>query len=320
MTMRSVQYDRYGGTEVLVLRSEEVPRPGRGQVLVRVHAAALNPKDVIVRSGRLRIYRIIAGSRFPKRVGFDWSGEALALGAGVTDVRVGDALYGMIDAWSAGACATHAVVEVGELAPRPASLSWEQAAAVPLAAMTALQALRDVARLERGQRVLVNGASGGVGTFAVQIAKALGARVTAVTSARNAARMREIGADEVLDYAEDDLRAKAGQQEIFFDVFGNRSFPFARALLSANGTYVSTVPKGHLLRDTVLTALRGKRARLVSVRSRAADLVTLTGWIEQGLVSPVIDRVFPLEEVAAAEDQVATRRARGKVVIRIGDG
>ena len=320
MTMRSVQYDRYGGTEVLVLRSEEVPRPGRGQVLVRVRAAALNPKDVIVRSGRLRIYRIIAGSRFPKRVGFDWSGEALALSAGVTDVRVGDALYGMIDAWSAGACATHAVVEVGELAPRPASLSWEQAAAVPLAAMTALQALRDVARLERGQRVLVNGASGGVGTFAVQIAKALGARVTAVTSARNAARMREIGADEVLDYAEDDLRAKAGQQEIFFDVFGNRSFPFARALLSANGTYVSTVPKGHLLRDTVLTALRGKRARLVSVRSRAADLVTLTGWIEQGLVSPVIDRVFPLEEVAAAEDQVATRRARGKVVIRIGDG
>ncbi len=320
MTMRSVQYDRYGGTEVLVLRSEEVPRPGRGQVLVRVRAAALNPKDVIVRSGRLRIYRIIAGSRFPKRVGFDWSGEALALGAGVTDVRVGDALYGMIDAWSAGACATHAVVEVGELAPRPASLSWEQAAAVPLAAMTALQALRDVARLERGQRVLVNGASGGVGTFAVQIAKALGARVTAVTSARNAARMREIGADEVLDYAEDDLRAKAGQQEIFFDVFGNRSFPFARALLSANGTYVSTVPKGHLLRDTVLTALRGKRARLVSVRSRAVDLVTLTGWIEQGLVSPVIDRVFPLEEVAAAEDQVATRRARGKVVIRIGDG
>lgn len=320
MTMRSVQYDGYGGTDVLLLRTEEVPRPGRGQVLVRIHAAALNPKDVILRAGRLRIYRIIAGSRFPKRVGFDWSGEALALGAGVSHVRVGDALYGMIDAWSAGACATHALVETGELAPRPASLSWEQAAAVPLAAMTALQALRDVARVERGQRVLVNGASGGVGTFAVQIAKALGARVTAVTSARNAERMREIGADEVLDYEKDDLRAKAGQQEVFFDVFGNRSFPFARSLLAASGTYVSTVPKGHLLRDTVLTALRGKRARLVIVKSRAADLVTLAGWIDQGLVSPIIDRVFPLEEIAAAEEYLATRRARGKVVVRMSDG
>ena len=318
--MRSVQYDRYGAADVLLIRSEAIPRPGPGQVLVRVRAAALNPKDVIVRSGGLRIYRILAGSRFPKRVGFDWSGEALALGPGVKEVSEGDALYGMINGWSAGACATHALVEVTELAGRPASLSWEEAAAVPLAALTALQALRDVAKLERGQRVLVNGASGGVGTFAVQIAKALGARVTAVTSARNADRMREIGADEVLDYAKDDLGLMAGVQEVFFDVFGNRSFAFARPLLARGGTYVSTVPKAHLLRDTVLTALRGKRARLVSVRSRAADLATLTRWIEAGLVRPIIDRVFPLEEIVAAEELVATRRARGKVVLRVDAG
>ncbi len=317
MTMRSAQYDRYGGAGVLVLRDEPVPQPGPGQVLVRVHAAALNPKDVIVRAGKHHLFRIIAGSRFPKRVGFDWSGEALALGAGVSSVAVGDALYGMIDAWSAGACATHALVEVNELAPKPTTLSWEEAAAVPLAALTALQALRDVAKLERSQRVLVNGASGGVGTFAVQIAKALGARVTTVTSAANTERMRELGADEVLDYAKDDLLAQAGSQEVFFDVFGNRSFPFARPLLTARGTYVSTVPKGHVVRDRVLTALGGKRARLVSVRSRTADLATLTEWITKGLVRPVIDQIFPLEEIVAAEERVGSRRARGKVVLRV---
>ena len=315
--MRVVEYDRYGGSDVLVLRPAALPRPGAGQVLVRVRAAALNPKDVIARSGRLLIFRVLAGGRFPKRVGFDWSGEALALGPGVTGIREGDALYGMINAWSAGACATHALVSVKELAPRPASLSWEEAAAVPLAAQTALQALRDVARLERGQRVLVNGASGGVGTFAVQIARALGARVTAVTSARNTARMRELGADDVLDYTTTDLRAAAGVHDVFFDVFGNRSLSFARPLLSARGTYVSTLPKGQVFRDVVLTALRGKRARLVSVRSRAADLVLLAEWIDKGAVRPVVDRVFPLEEIAAAEDYLGTRRARGKVVLRV---
>ena len=129
--------------------------------------------------------------------------------------------------------------------------------------------------------------------------------------------MRELGADEVLDYAKDELLAKAGIQEVFFDVFGNRSFPFARPLLAARGTYLSTVPKGHVVRDRVLTALGGKRARLVSVRSRTADLATLTDWVTKGLVRPVIDQIFPLEAIVAAEERVGSRRARGKVVLRV---
>ena len=313
--MRVASYDRYGGTDVVRVREEALPTPRRGEVLVRVRAAALNPKDILVQSGKNRLYRLIAGPRFPKRLGYDWSGEVVACGPGVTEHAVGDALFGMIDAWAAGACATHAIVRVDELARKPATLSWEQAAALPLAGQTALQALRDIAGVERGARVLVNGASGGVGTLAVQIAKILGARVTAVTSSRNLDLVRSLGADDVIDYATTNLEDIGERFDVFFDVFGNRSFALAAPLLLERGVFVSTVPKPHVLRAWAVTLLRSKRARLVAVRSRARDVATLADWAERDLLHPVIDSVFPLDQIALAEARVSSRRSRGKVVL-----
>ncbi len=316
--MRVVEYERFGGPDVLVVRDRADPKPGPGRVLIRVHAAALNPKDIIVQSGRHALHRLIGGTRFPKRLGYDWSGECIAVGADVTAVRPGDALYGMIDAWAGGACATHLVAVAGELAGKPEALSWADAAAVPLAALTALQALRDLAGVGPGHRVLVNGASGGVGTFAVQVAKALGATVTAVTSGKNEALVRSLGADVAIDYTDAaDIRTSAGTHDVFFDVFGNRSFGWAAPVLSDGGIYVSTVPKAHVLRDTLLTLTRRKRARLVRVASRRSDLLVLGRWIEKGVIRPVVDRVFALDDVADAERYLATRHARGKVVISV---
>jgi NADPH:quinone reductase-like Zn-dependent oxidoreductase len=314
--MRVAEYDRFGGPEVLVVRSRPTPRPSRGQILVRVKAAALNPKDLVLRAGRLP-HRLMLGPHFPKRVGYDWAGEVAAVGRGIGRLREGDAVYGMIESWAGGACATHALVNPRELAAKPASLSWMEAAAIPLAGQTALQALRDVSRIKAGQHVLVNGASGGVGTFAVQIAKIMGCRVTAVTSGRNAELALALGAERVIDYETTELDGSVGRYDLFFDVFGNRSLSEARPLLNRTGCYVSAVPKPHLIRDALLTVFRSNRANLVRVHSRARDLRLLTAWVDEGVLRPVIDSVFALEEIADAQRRLGTRHARGKIVLQI---
>lgn len=302
------------------MRDETLPPPKRGQLLVRVRAAALNPRDVLVQSGQRLLYRLLAGPRFPKRLGYDWSGEVVACGPGTAEFHPGDALYGMIGGWSGGACATHALVDATELARKPERLSWEAAAAVPLSALTALQALRDVAGVREGTRLLIHGSSGGVGTFALQIGKLLGARITAVTRARNAELVRSLGADTILDYETDaDLRS-AGEHDVFFDVCGSRSYGFAAGLLAAGGTYVSTVPRPSLARDvlrTTTTLFGSRRARFVRVRSDARDLTALTGWVERGVLRPVVGRVFDFDELPRAEQLVASRQKQGKVVLRI---
>ena len=312
--MRVVEYDRYGGPEVLVVRERPRPVPGPGEVLVRVRAAALNPKDVLVRAGKLRW---LAGGRFPRRTGYDWAGEAVEVGPGVDDVAAGDRLLGMIDATAGGACAEYAVVRRGELTRCPADLPWAEAAALPLAGLTALQALRDLAGVGPDQRVLVNGASGGVGTLAVQVARALGAHVTGVASAANRALVSGLGADHVLDYAVDDLARPDRPYDVVFDVFGNRSFAALRGALTARGTYVTTVPSARAVIDHLRTRLGGRRARLVVVRSRAADLDALLALHARGALRAVVDRRFPLDAIALAHRYLGTRRARGKVVLDV---
>ncbi|MFO0547366.1 MAG: NAD(P)-dependent alcohol dehydrogenase [Polyangiaceae bacterium] len=312
--MRVVEYDRYGDASVLEVRDRPAPTVRPGAVLVRVRAAALNPKDVLTRAGK---YPWMAGRAFPKRMGYDWSGEVLEVGSGVHGLRAGDAVFGMIEAWSGGACAELLVANTGELAPKPRSLGWEEAAALPLAGSTALQALRDVARLAPRGEVLVNGASGGVGVFAVQIAKALGARVTTLTSARNADFARSLGADEALDYASWDARSERARYDVFFDVFGNRSWAEVSPVLTSRGTFVSTVPKPHVLFAHVRTLLAPKRARLVKVRSRAADLMWLADAADRGVLKPPIDRVLPLTSIAEANAALATKRTRGKIVLTL---
>jgi NADPH:quinone reductase-like Zn-dependent oxidoreductase len=313
--MRVVEYDAFGDESVLRLRDGPTPSAGAGELLVRVRAAALNPKDVFTRSGRLRTF---SGTRFPKRLGYDWAGEVAALGPGVTGFAPGQAVYGMIQRWAGGAVAEYAAVKVDELAPKPARLSFVEAAAVPLAGLTALQALRDEARLQPGQRVLINGASGGVGTFAVQIARALGARVVAVASAGNRGLVEQLGAHEVVDYARVDPCAVQPPVDVFFDVFGNQPFARARRALTPDGTWVSTVIRAHValahLRTLFFTA---QRARLVLVRARRADLEVLSRWADEGALRPVLEAVLPMEEIATGMRQLSTKHTRGKVVLSV---
>jgi NADPH:quinone reductase-like Zn-dependent oxidoreductase len=313
--MRAVEYDRYGSSDVLQLR--EVPDPvlRDGQVLVRVRAASLNPKDVLARKGKFRLF---SGLKLPKGVGYDWAGEVVQVGAGAEGVQVGDRLHGMLQPWTrGGACAEYVASSLDTCAPIPSGLSFEEAAALPLAALTAWQALHDFGALRGGARVLIHGATGGVGAFAVQIARALGARVVAVCGPSNQDFARELGAHRVLDYTREDPCACGETFDVFFDVFGNKSWGQARGVLAEGGLYVSTVPTPALVLDQARTALSARRARLVVVRSRRSDLAALGGLVERGLLRVFLDQVFPLDEIAAAQERVGSKHVRGKVVVAV---
>ena len=312
--MKAVEYDRYGPATVLAVRDVPRPIPGPGELLVRVRAAALNPKDVIVRSGK---FRLLSGRGFPKRVGFDWSGEIAEVGAGVSGVAIGAAYYGMLDGYQGGACAEYVAVRPTDCAPKPVRLDHVQAAAAPLAASTALQALRDVARLEPGMRLLVNGASGGVGVFAVQIARLLGAHVTSTSSAANLELCRKLGAAVALDYRAYDPLVGPERFDVVFDVFGSRTLREARHVLAERGVFVKTVPKARDLFDVVRTRFSHPRAHLVIVRPRGRDLELVTRWLDEGTVVPVVDKVYPLDRIRDAEAHVESKHARGKVVVSI---
>jgi NADPH:quinone reductase-like Zn-dependent oxidoreductase len=313
--MRAIVYERYGGPEVLEVRELPSPFPTRAEVLVAVEAAALNPKDSFIRKGK---FRRITGSRFPRRLGFDVAGVVRAVGEGVTRLEVGDEVFGMKNGWEGGTVAEEVCLLADELALKPKALTFEQAAAVPLAGLTALQALRDEAQLQPGQRVLINGGSGGVGVFAIQVARALGAHVVTTSSARNLELCRSLGAHEAWDYATQPGLAPGAGFDVFFDVFGNRSFREVRPALAPRGTYVSTVPGAGMVLLHFLTRFSGRRARLVVVKSNGRDLEQLARWLEAGTVNAVVDRALPLAQAGAGQAHLETKRARGKVVVRVG--
>lgn len=309
--MRAVRYESYGAAGVAKVVDVPDPPPRDGTLLVRVRAAALNPKDVLVRKGK---FPVLAGRRFPKAMGYDWAGEVVE---GDGSFSRGARVFGMIQSWEAGAFAELARVSPAECALAPEGLSFEECAALPLASLTALQALRDVGGIGRGARVLLHGASGGVGVYAIQIAKALGAHVTTTSSAKNLDFCRSLGADVALDYAAVDFSRDAlGPFDTFFDVFGNQGFARARRTLAPEGTYVGTVPSARIVIDTILTPLRTRRrARLVVVRSRRRDLETIAALVRDEALRPVVDATFPLDEVREASLRIESKRARGKVVL-----
>jgi NADPH:quinone reductase-like Zn-dependent oxidoreductase len=311
--MRAVVIDRYGGPEVL--RQATVPRPvpTRGQVLVRTRFIGVNPKDVIVRKGK---FQVATGKKFPLLVGHDIAGEVVEAGLGA-DLAEGDLVFGMINDFAGRAYAEYAAVDCQQLAKAPASVELRVAAAVPLAAQTALQALRDNAQVRPGQDVLINGASGGVGVFAVQIAKILGARVTAVCSRRNIELVTDLGADRVIDYGQTELVNLDERFDVIFDVFGNYSFDKLQHLLSSRGTYVNTVPNARIFKDVAKTFARRKRAKLVIVKSRRDQLDWLRQQIDAGSLRVVVDRSFSLDDAADAHRYMETKRARGKVVLDV---
>jgi NADPH:quinone reductase-like Zn-dependent oxidoreductase len=317
--VQALVYDRYGRLDVLAFRDMPVPETKRNEILVRVRAAALNPKDSFVRKGR---FRAVSGRAFPKRVGVDFAGEVVAVGAGVPEasrLEPGARVFGMLQEWTyrRGTVAEYVAATPQELGPMPPSLSFEEAAALPLVSLTALQALRDVAGLRAGDTLCIHGASGGVGTAAIQIGVALGASVTSTSSAANLALCRSLGAREALDYAAvDPFAAQRGRPyRVILDAFGNLSLDRVKHALAADGVYVTTVPSARIVADTFRTLVGRRRARLVIVRPRRADLATLAADVEAGRLRPVVDRVVPFEEAIDGMRHLETKRARGKIVV-----
>ena len=326
-TMRAIVQDRYGEADE-VLREEEIPLPeiGDGDVLVRVRAAAVDRGVWHLMTGLAYLIRLAGyGVRAPKmRVrGTDVAGVVEAVGKDVSSFRAGDEVFG----FGAGAFAEYAAAPADTLAPKPRNLTFAQAAAVPVSALTALQGVRDHGRVQPGQRVLVIGASGGVGTFAVQIAKAFGAEVTGVCSTSKVRLVRSLGADRVVDYTREDL-ARLGQRfDVVLDAGGNRSITVLRRSLAPHGTLVLIGGEDggrwlggmdRVLRAALVFAFSRQRLATYVCKENAADLVVLSELVESGAVKPVIDRTFPLGQVPAAITHLRDGHARGKVVIDLG--
>lgn len=325
--MKAVLQDRYGSADVLEFRDIDRPVPATDEVLVRVHAASVNAYDWHFMRGDPLIGRGMMGLRRPRaRVrGRDFAGTVEAVGAGVTGIEPGDEVYGEAD----GAFAEYVCARDSELGPKPANLTFEQAAAIPLAGNTALIGLRDVARLQPGQTVLVNGASGGVGTFAVQLGKAYGAEVTAVCSTRNVDLVRSLGADRVIDYTQDDFTRGEKRYDVVLDLVGNRSLrefrrvltPTGKLILSGGGVYEggSVVgPMGLFLKRRLAAPFaRPQQLLEISARQSRANLAALRELAESGRIAPVVERTYPLSEAAEALRYVEVKHARAKIVVTV---
>ena len=319
--MQAIVQDRYGSTGVLAIKDVDKPEIADGEVLVRVRAASIHVGDWILMTGSPFVMRMATGLRRPKnRVpGTDVAGTVEAVGKDVNGLRPGDEVFG----WCTGAFAEYACAPEDQFVKKPANLTFEQAAAVGVSASTALQLLRDDAKVKPGQKVLINGASGGVGTFAVQIAKALGAEVTGVTSTKNVEMVRSIGADHVIDYTHEDFTTGERRYDVIIDNVGNHSMARTRRALTPLGTLISN-GGGHADRKlgrTVRTMLESMVVRQQagpSVKTQNRDdLVALKGFVEAGAVTPVIDRTYPLIQTPQAIGHVAAGHAAGTVVITI---
>ncbi len=318
--MRAIVHDSYGPPELLRLRDVPKPRVDADRALVRVRAASVNAVDWRRVRGSPFVVRVDSGLWRPRTglVGVDVAGEVEAVGGDVTDLRPGDEVYGVRN----GAFAEY--VSGRTFVPKPLNLSFEQAAAVPVAGCTALQAVRDRGRIGPGQRVLVNGAGGGVGTFAVQIAKAFGADVTAVTSTANLDLVRSLGAERVIDYTREDFTTCGELYDVVIDVAGTPSLSACRRAVTPDGTLVlvgagkgGAGPVGRLVAASVRSRVLKQRVVQFLAEVTKDDLLVLKGLIEAGSVTPVIDRTYPLADAVEAIRHVESGRARGKVVITI---
>ena len=330
--MKAITYSNYGSPDVLKFEDIEKPAPGDDEVLIKVRAASVNPYDWHFLRGKPYPLRIVAGLRKPKnkRLGVDVAGEVEAVGKKVTRLKPGDAVFGV----SRGAFAQYTCASESKLTAKPGNVTFEQAASVPIAGLTALQGLRRGGLGDKGQiplekRVLINGAAGGVGTFAVQIAKSFGAVVTAVCSTRNAEMVRSIGADHAIDYTREDFTKGGQRYDLILDCIANHSLLAFRRILNPKGNYimVGAVDGGgqwmirfltRLLKAMVLSWFASQKLVIVGAKLSQADLTVLHDLMKSGKITPVIDRRYSLQEVPEALQYLEEGHARGKVVVTAG--
>ncbi len=310
--MKAVVIREYGSADVLRYEEVEAPTIKPDELLVKVHAASVNPVDWKIRKGMLKI---ISGNKFPMILGFDLAGVVLEVGSQVTGFQVGDEIYGSLGV-PGGAYAEIAAVPQKVAAIKSKNISFEEAAALPVAALTALQSLRDKANIQPSQSVLINGASGGVGIFAVQIAKALGAEVTGVCSSKNLDFVKSLGADSLIDYTTHDFTKNQVQYDIVFDAVGKQTFDNSKKVLKPNGIYITTLPNLQNIVAIALTSLFGtQKAKFILAQPNTADLLYLNELIEADKLRVVIDCTYPLQELAAAHIYSESERAKGKIAI-----
>jgi NADPH:quinone reductase-like Zn-dependent oxidoreductase len=324
--MKAIVCDRYNAPEALRLEEVDKPTPGDGQVLIQVRAASLNAYDWGLLRGRPRMLRLMVGLRRPKfnRPGRDVAGRVESVGPGVTRFKPGDEVFGICR----GSLAEYACASESALAAKPANASFEQAAAIPLAGLTALQGLRNAGRIQPGQRVLINGAAGGIGTFAVQIAKSFGADVTGVCSTRNAEMVSSIGADRVVDYTREDFTRSGQRYDLIYDLVTNHGFLTCRRVLSPQGLLVAAGAggadgrkfgrrMGRMLSGLLISRFTSQKVVSFMTRLKQEDLVTLGGLLESRKVTPVMDSRHRLSETSEAFRRLAEGHARGKIVVTI---
>jgi NADPH:quinone reductase-like Zn-dependent oxidoreductase len=319
--MKAIVHESYGSAEVLQARDIEKPLIGDDEVLVRVHAASVHVGDWILMTGSPFAMRFATGLRRPKNPvpGTDVAGTVEAVGKDVQRLRPGDEVFG----WAPGAFAEYVAAGEDQFIAKPANLTFEQAAAVGVSATTALQLLRDNGKVLPGQTVLINGASGGVGTFAVQIAKAFGAEVTGVSSTKNVELLRSIGADHVIDYTKEDFTKDEGRYDLILDNVGNHSMARTRRALKPTGTLISNGgghaggKLGRTIRTMLVSMFVRQQASPTVKTQNHDDLLALKALVEAGQITPVIDGTYPLNETRKAIERVASGRTRGTIVIDV---
>ncbi len=324
--MKAIVYKEYGSPDVLELQDVDRPEPKNREVLIKVHAAAANAADWRLMRADPFFVRFTAGMRKPKNpiLGSDVAGRVEGVGPNVSQFQVGDAVFGDLSGSGCGGFAEYVCAPENLLAAKPANLGFADTAALPMASITALQGLRDVGQIKAGQKVLIHGASGGVGTFAVQIAKSYGTEVTAVCSTTKTDMARSLGADHVIDYTQEDFTRNGQQYDLIFAANGSRSLSdYARAL-TATGTFVVAGGSMSQLFQTMLigplkSKSNGKSFRSFTADPNQADLACMARLIEDGNVTPVIDRCYPLNETPDAMRYLEEGHANGKIVIMVVD-
>ena len=315
-TMKAIVFNSYGSSDVLEETSLDIPTINRKQLLVEVRAAGVNPLDWKIRAGMMKLF---TGRKFPKIVGSDVAGIVKDVGSDVKRFKPGDEVFSMVNSiTNQGAYAEYVVVNEKDACIKPTNLSFIEAGGVPCAASTALQVFRDKAKLRPEQSILLNGASGGVGTFAIQIAKAMGASVTGVCSARNTEFVANLGADEVIDYTKRDFVKEDITYDVLFEGVGNRSYSDCKQIISPGGVYITLIPNGKVILMSFLTSIiPGKKCKFIAAKPKQQDLIWLKDKIEQELVKVVIDRTYPLEKAKEAHEYMEAGHARGKVVLTV---
>ncbi|BAX78575.1 NAD(P)-dependent alcohol dehydrogenase [Labilibaculum antarcticum] len=315
--MKAVVMKKYGTPDVLEIANISRPQIDDNQVLVEVYASSVNPVDWKIRKGNLKLFM---RKKLPCVLGGDIAGRIVEVGKNIQFFRIGDEVFGKIDIAKNGAYAEYVATSVNHLALKPQNMDFDEAATLPLAGLTALQALRNIGKIHKGMNVMINGCSGGVGSFAVQLAKAFGCKVTGVCSSRNIQFVKDLGADCVIDYMEQNIVSLQEEYDIFFDVVGNQEYLKVKHILQRGGVFVTTLPSFNiLLLGSIHNLVSSKKMKTVFVKESKADLEMLADFVDAGLLKTHIDRSYDLIDVAEAHQYSESGRVVGKLSLKIAE-